>query len=50
MIYMKMLLNKNESVEVREDFHWGATIAMIFLVLSFLGASFYVLVSSYMDV
>lgn len=48
---MKMLLNNQESgEEVREDFHWGATIAMIFLVLSFLGASFYVLISSYMDV
>jgi hypothetical protein len=48
---MKLVLNKSkQGEEVREDFHWGATITMIFLVLSFLAASFYVLVSSYMDI
>lgn len=46
-----MLLNKQDTgEEIGEDFHWGATIAMIFLVLSFVGASFYVLIASYMDV
>lgn len=48
---MKMILNKTESgEEVRDDFNWGTTIVMIFLVLSFFAASFYVLISSYMDI
>ena len=46
-----MILNKAKNGEdVKEDFHWGAAIAMMILVLSFLGASFYVLISSYMDI
>lgn len=35
---------------VREDFNWGATITVLLLLLAFVGASFYVLVSSYMAV
>ncbi len=44
---------KNEGVmktETREDFNLGATIIMILLVLSFIGASFYILISSYMEI
>lgn len=48
---MKQLLTKSVRAEdIREDFNWIATIAMIFLVLSFIGASFYILVSSYLEI
>lgn len=36
--------------ETHEDFNIGAAIAMIVLLLTFIGASFYVLVVSYLDI
>lgn len=33
-----------------DDFNWGATIVMILLFLTFIGTSFYILISSYLDV
>ncbi len=48
---MKLLLKKKGLIEEpREDFRLGAAIAMIVLVLSFIGASFYILISSYLEV
>ena len=35
--------------EPREKFYMGATIAVILLFLLFIGASFYIVVSSYME-
>jgi flagellar biogenesis protein FliO len=35
--------------EVREDFNWGATIGVLILILAFISAIFYVLVSSMQD-
>ena len=40
----------NASINVKDDFNWGATITVLILLLAFIGASFYVLVSSYMDI
>jgi hypothetical protein len=34
--------------EPREEFHMGGTIAIILLIMLFVGTSFYVLVSSYL--
>ncbi len=48
---MKTLLKETlTQSDPREDFNWGTTIIMILLVLSFIGASFYILVSSYLEV
>jgi hypothetical protein len=48
---MKTLLKETLThSDQREDFNWGTTIIMILLVLSFIGASFYILVSSYLEV
>lgn len=41
---------KLATVKVSDDFNWGATITVLFLLLAFMCASFYVLVSSYMDI
>jgi uncharacterized membrane protein (DUF485 family) len=41
---------KLAAVQVSEDFNWGSTITVLVLLLAFVGASFYVLVSSYMDI
>lgn len=41
--------NTTDAKEPREDFNIFATIAMIFLVLTFIGTSFYILISSYME-
>ena len=38
------------AIEVNEDFNWGATITVLLLLLCFVGASFYVLVSSFLDI
>ena len=38
-----------QHTEPKEDFNMGATIAVLTLVLGFIGSSFYVLVSSYME-
>ncbi len=48
---MKPVMNKaNVEQEPREGFYMGATIAVILLFLLFIGASFYLAVSSYMEV
>mgnify|MGYP006952614713 CR=1 FL=1 len=39
----------NIQTEPKEDFNMGATIAVLTLLLGFIGSSFYVLVSSYME-
>lgn len=45
-----MLSKKQGAIEdTREDFHWGKTIVMMALVLSFIGASFYILISTYLE-
>ena len=47
---MKMIFKKQSvNAEPQEDFHLGTFITMVFLVLSFIGASVYILVSSYAD-
>jgi hypothetical protein len=47
---MKSVLDKNSvQEEPREGFYMGATIAVILLFLLFIGASFYLAVSSYME-
>ena len=40
----------DQSLKVKDDFNWGATIAVLILLLAFISASFYVLVSSFMDI
>ena len=35
--------------DVREDFNWGATIGVLILMLAFISATFYVLISSLQD-
>lgn len=49
---MKQNLNKEivQQADSPEDFNMGATITVLLLLLVFIGASFYVLVSSYMEV
>lgn len=37
-------------IDTKEDFNWASTIAVVVLMLAFIGASFYVLISSYMDI
>ena len=44
-----METTKNINTEPKEDFNVGATIAVLTLLLGFIGSSFYVLVSSYME-
>ena len=47
---MKSVLENNSvQEEPREGFYMGATIAVILLFLLFIGASFYLAVSSYME-
>ncbi|SHF43721.1 hypothetical protein SAMN05444008_1085 [Cnuella takakiae] len=36
-------------IENKDDFNWGATITVMVLILTFIGAIFYVLVSSLKD-
>lgn len=38
-----------QATESREDFNWGATISVMVMILAFIGATFYVLVSSLND-
>lgn len=38
-----------EQKEVREDFNWAATIGVLLLMLAFISATFYVLISSLKD-
>lgn len=47
---MRSVLERNSVAqqEPREDFHMGGTIAIILLIMLFVGTSFYVLVSSYL--
>ena len=33
--------------EIREEFNWGATITVLLMLLAFIGATFYILVSSF---
>ena len=49
---MKELLEKIGVVrtESNDDFNMGATVAMILLFLAFIGTTFYILVSSYMEI
>ena len=49
---MKMMSEPKNmtTVEIKDDFNWGATIAVLILLLAFIGASFYVLVISFMDI
>jgi hypothetical protein len=51
-VSMKSILEQLGVVkeESNEDFNWGATIVMIVLLLTFIGTSFYILVSSYLEV
>lgn len=35
--------------EVREDFNWGAAVGVLLLMLAFISATFYVLISSLND-
>lgn len=47
---MKSVLEQNSvQEEPRERFYMGATIAVILLFLLFIGASFYLAVSTYME-
>lgn len=47
---MKSIFNQHKATEeVSEDFNWVKTIIMMVLVLCFIGASFYVLIASYLD-
>lgn len=39
-----------QQIDTGEDFNWGATIAVLVLLLMFIGATFYVLVSSFMEI
>ena len=49
--YMKSILERTSvsKGEPGEDFHMGGTIAIILLIMLFVGTSFYVLVSSYLQ-
>jgi hypothetical protein len=48
---MKSVMEKeNVQVEHREGFYMGATIAVILLFLLFIGTTFYIAVSSYMEI
>lgn len=48
---MRSVLEKTEvQAETREGFYMGATIAVILLFLLFIGATFYIAVSSYMEI
>lgn len=38
-----------QAPESKEDFNWAATISVMVLILTFIGATFYVLVSSLKD-
>lgn len=51
-VSMKSILEQLGVVnqESNEDFNWGATIVMILLFLTFIGTSFYILISSYLEV
>ncbi len=42
-------LGKDNKQESQEEFNIGATITVLTLLLGFIGSSFYVLVSSYLD-
>ena len=48
-----MIVNEQKlqvpKADVREDFNWGATIGVLILMLAFISATFYVLVSSLQD-
>lgn len=46
MIFKKQPVNS----EPQEDFNLGTFITMVFLVLSFIGASLYILISSYAEI
>jgi len=47
---MKSVLEQNSvQEEPREGFYMGATIAVIVLFLLFIGASFYIALSTYME-
>jgi hypothetical protein len=48
---MKMIFKKQSAnSEPQEDFHLGTFITMVVLVLSFIGASLYILISSYAEI
>ena len=42
--------NKDVQTEPKEGFYMGATVAVILLFLLFIGATFYIAVSSYMEI
>jgi len=46
---MKKEDNGQVAKEPRDDFHIGSFITMVFLVLSFIAASFYILISTYLE-
>lgn len=43
------LVRIDRTNDMKEDFNWAATIGVLVLILSFIGATFYVLVSSLKD-
>ncbi|WP_158513030.1 hypothetical protein [Flavisolibacter tropicus] len=48
---MKSVLEKvNAQTEPNEEFYLGATITIILLFLLFIGTTFYIAVSSYMEI
>ncbi len=47
---MKTAIKGETTKEPRDDFHLGTFITMVFLVLSFVAASFYILISSYLEI
>ena len=48
---MKSVIEKADlQTEPREGFYMGATIAVILLFLLFIGTTFYIAVSSYMEI
>lgn len=38
-----------QAAKGKEDFNWGATISVVVMILAFIGATFYILVSSLND-